>query len=96
MATLKNNSSMITPPHHRSSTTHEAKDGRHPHKVEKVAVSHVVAEGHKQGKNGKLESKPSIDIDQSAELFIQKFRRQLLIQRLESIENYEQMLARGL
>jgi hypothetical protein len=41
------------------------------------------------------ESKPSQDINESAEAFIKKFRQQLLIQRLESIENYEQMLARG-
>ncbi|KAJ7951883.1 DUF761 domain protein, partial [Quillaja saponaria] len=44
----------------------------------------------------KLESKPSQDINQSAEAFIQNFRKQLLIQRLESIENYEKMLERGL
>ncbi|KAI8017482.1 hypothetical protein LOK49_LG04G02587 [Camellia lanceoleosa] len=43
----------------------------------------------------KLESQPSMDINESAELFINKFKQQLLIQRLESIENYEQMLARG-
>jgi hypothetical protein len=42
------------------------------------------------------ESKPSQDINESAEAFIKKFRQQLLIQRLESIENYEQMLERGL
>ncbi|KAE7997352.1 hypothetical protein FH972_001994 [Carpinus fangiana] len=42
------------------------------------------------------ESKPSQDINESADAFIKKFRQQLLIQRLESIENYEQMLARGL
>ncbi|KAF5739103.1 hypothetical protein HS088_TW12G00302 [Tripterygium wilfordii] len=46
--------------------------------------------------NYKLESKASIDINDSAEAFIKKFRQQLLIQRLESIENFEQMLARGL
>ena len=40
--------------------------------------------------------KPSLDIDASAEAFIKKFRQQLVIQRLESIENYEKMLARGL
>ncbi|XWS20410.1 hypothetical protein CRYUN_Cryun31cG0098700 [Craigia yunnanensis] len=44
----------------------------------------------------KLEKKPSVDINESAEAFIQKFKHQLLLQRLESIENYEQMLARGL
>ncbi|KAH7857980.1 hypothetical protein Vadar_018575 [Vaccinium darrowii] len=42
-----------------------------------------------------LKREPSIDINQSAEEFINKFKQQLLIQRLESIENYEQMLARG-
>ncbi|KAK4838906.1 hypothetical protein QYF36_017459 [Acer negundo] len=46
--------------------------------------------------NNKLESQPSMDINESADAFIKKFRQQLLIQRLESIENYEQMLARGL
>lgn len=45
----------------------------------------------------KLERKPTTeDIDASAEAFINKFRHQLLLQRLESIENYEKMLARGL
>ncbi|XVF86487.1 hypothetical protein PTKIN_Ptkin18bG0044500 [Pterospermum kingtungense] len=43
-----------------------------------------------------LEKKPSIDINESAEAFIRKFRQQLLLQRLESIENYEKILARGL
>ncbi|KAK0595995.1 hypothetical protein LWI29_011807 [Acer saccharum] len=45
--------------------------------------------------NIKIESQPSMDINESADAFIKKFRQQLLIQRLESIENYEQMLARG-
>ncbi|KAK1416791.1 hypothetical protein QVD17_25908 [Tagetes erecta] len=35
------------------------------------------------------------DIDQSAEEFIMKFRKQLMIQRMESIDNYHKMLARG-
>lgn len=35
------------------------------------------------------------DINESADAFIKKFRQQLVIQRLESIENYEKMLARG-
>ncbi|MCD7447294.1 hypothetical protein HAX54_027156 [Datura stramonium] len=43
----------------------------------------------------KLEKKPSEDINESAENFIKKFKQQLLLQRLESIENYEQMLKRG-
>ena len=44
----------------------------------------------------KLESKASMDINESAEAFINKFKQQLLLQRLESIENYEQMLARSI
>ncbi|KAJ8637639.1 hypothetical protein MRB53_011906 [Persea americana] len=36
------------------------------------------------------------DINECADAFIKRFRQQLQIQRLESIENYEQMLARGL
>lgn len=40
--------------------------------------------------------KPTEDINASADAFIKNFRQQLLIQRLQSIENYEKMLARGL
>ncbi|XP_060206548.1 pathogen-associated molecular patterns-induced protein A70 [Lycium barbarum] len=43
----------------------------------------------------KLERKQSEDINESAENFINKFKQQLLLQRLESIENYEEMLKRG-
>ncbi|OVA00455.1 Protein of unknown function DUF761 [Macleaya cordata] len=38
----------------------------------------------------------SYDINECAEAFIKRFKQQLRIQRLESIENYEKMLARGL
>ncbi|KFK43792.1 hypothetical protein AALP_AA1G173400 [Arabis alpina] len=41
----------------------------------------------------KVERKASMDVDQCAEAFIAKFRNQLLLQRLESIDN---MLSRGL
>ncbi|GFP95507.1 hypothetical protein PHJA_001695000 [Phtheirospermum japonicum] len=41
------------------------------------------------------ERKPTKDINESAEAFIRKFRQQLALQRLESIENFEQMLKRG-
>ncbi|XP_021732091.1 uncharacterized protein LOC110698893 [Chenopodium quinoa] len=58
------------------------------HRVEKKVVTQV------PGK--KLESKKSEDINESAEKFIQKFKQQLLLQRLESIENVEKMLERGL
>nr|XP_004486684.1 uncharacterized protein LOC101491068 [Cicer arietinum] len=44
----------------------------------------------------KLERKPTEDINASADAFIKNFRQQLIIQRLQSIENYEKMLARGL
>ncbi|KAL2924584.1 Hybrid signal transduction histidine kinase B [Bienertia sinuspersici] len=46
--------------------------------------------------NNKLETKKSEDINESAEKFIQKFKQQLILQRLESIENVEKMLQRGL
>lgn len=36
------------------------------------------------------------DVNECAEDFIKKFRQQLRLQRLESIENYKQMLERGL
>ncbi|XP_015069451.1 uncharacterized protein LOC107014101 [Solanum pennellii] len=35
----------------------------------------------------KLESKPSEDINESAENFIKKFKKHLLLQRVESMEN---------
>lgn len=44
----------------------------------------------------KLERLPSEeDINASADAFIKNFRQQLMLQRLQSIENYEKMLARG-
>ncbi|CAN6901685.1 unnamed protein product [Brassica oleracea var. botrytis] len=43
--------------------------------------------------NKKVERKASMDVDKCAEAFITNFRKQLLLQRLESIEN---MLSRGL
>lgn len=43
----------------------------------------------------KPEKKATEDIDESAEAFIRKFRQQLLLQRMESIENYKEMLHRG-
>lgn len=44
----------------------------------------------------KLERKTTEDVNASADAFIKNFRQQLMIQRLQSIENYEKMLARGL
>ncbi|XVF24813.1 hypothetical protein REPUB_Repub13aG0160200 [Reevesia pubescens] len=67
---------------------HNLKDNR--------AMRSNVSEKKPAAAPNKLEKKPSVDINESAEAFIQKFRHQLLLQRLESIENYEQMLARGL
>ncbi|KAG6484436.1 hypothetical protein ZIOFF_052951 [Zingiber officinale] len=36
------------------------------------------------------------NINEEADAFIRRFRQQLHLQRLQSIENYNQMLARGL
>lgn len=44
----------------------------------------------KKIENNKLSS---MDINESAEAFIRKFRQQLMIQRHNSIENYEKMLS---
>ncbi|XP_013601488.1 PREDICTED: uncharacterized protein LOC106308933 [Brassica oleracea var. oleracea] len=44
-------------------------------------------------RNKKVERNTSMDVDQCAEAFITNFRKPLLLQRLESIEN---MLSRGL
>ncbi|XP_018464251.1 uncharacterized protein LOC108835504 [Raphanus sativus] len=44
-------------------------------------------------RNKKVERNASMDVDQCAEAFITNFRKQLLLQRLESIEN---MLSKGL
>ncbi|KAF8400674.1 hypothetical protein HHK36_013974 [Tetracentron sinense] len=44
----------------------------------------------------KMESKLAEDINESADAFIKRFRQQLHLQRLESMENYKEMLARGL
>jgi|UPI0003BA2110 hypothetical protein len=92
-ATMKNNRSI--PPQHQGSTTFEARNNDfHTCKQDREAVrSHAV---ENKATNNKLASKPYQDVDASAEAFIKKFRQQLTIQRLESIENYEQMVARGL
>ncbi|KAJ6415866.1 hypothetical protein OIU84_004619 [Salix udensis] len=92
---MKNNRS--TPPQHQGSRTFEARNGVHGCKEDDdkaaAARSHAV---ENKAASTKPARKPSLDIDASAEAFIKKFRQQLVIQRLESIENYEKMLARGL
>jgi hypothetical protein len=54
------------------------------------------AENSVETNNKMLERKTTEDINASADAFIKNFRQQLMIQRLQSIENYEKMLARGL
>nr|BAJ53236.1 JHL06P13.17 [Jatropha curcas] len=90
---MKNNNSSFPSQYRNYSTSSEAKDDV-VHSLNKEDRSSVVTENKPVAQ--KLESKPSMDINESAEAFIKNFRHQLLIQRLESIENYEQMLARGL
>ncbi|XWS19077.1 hypothetical protein CRYUN_Cryun32bG0100100 [Craigia yunnanensis] len=70
------------------SNVHNFKDNK--------AMRSNVTEKKPAASPNKLRKKPSVDINETAEAFIQKFKHQLLLQRLESIENYEQMLARGL
>lgn len=85
---------MPTPPCNQYLRVPKEKEGSTTHAQAVVMERKEVAKGGKKAET--LEKKPSMDINESAEAFIQKFRQQLLIQRLESIENYEQMLARGL
>ncbi|EEF44769.1 conserved hypothetical protein [Ricinus communis] len=87
------------PPHFQKSSPFAAKeDALHCHDMyhDRALRSPATVENitHKPPPQKQLESKPSVDINESAEAFIKKFRKQLLIQRLESIENYEKMLAR--
>uniref|UniRef100_A0A2C9W457 Uncharacterized protein n=1 Tax=Manihot esculenta TaxID=3983 RepID=A0A2C9W457_MANES len=85
---VKNNSTL--PSKYHNFKSFESKEDAHSFKKERDPV---VAE---KKPAEKLESKPSMDINESAEAFIKKFRQQLLIQRLESMENFEKMLERGL
>ncbi|KAL0921156.1 hypothetical protein M5K25_008203 [Dendrobium thyrsiflorum] len=51
-----------------------------------------------EGESGKITKRVEWmqeDIDASAEEFIKSFKKNLLLQRLQSIENYKDMLARG-
>lgn len=75
----------MSPPNLKPMSEEEPRRHPRPHVTEKKPVEVK-----------KIEPRGSEDINESAEAFIKRFRQQLLIQRLESIENYEQMLARGL
>ncbi|KAL0921159.1 hypothetical protein M5K25_008206 [Dendrobium thyrsiflorum] len=51
-----------------------------------------------EGESGKITKRVEWmqeDIDASAEEFIKSFKKNLLLQRLQSFENYKDMLARG-
>uniref|UniRef100_A0A5K1E1I1 DUF761 domain-containing protein n=1 Tax=Nymphaea colorata TaxID=210225 RepID=A0A5K1E1I1_9MAGN len=67
--------------------------------AEKGAMAQARNQASKEAKPPKAaetnSGKQAEDIDQCADAFIKRFRKQLLIQRMESIENYQQMLARG-
>ncbi|XP_044495799.1 uncharacterized protein LOC123218408 [Mangifera indica] len=102
-AAMNNNISSMPqpppPPFHSSAAAEEKEDTsdlRPNNNYYDKGVRPQAVEMKPAAATSKLESKPSMDINESAEAFIKKFRKQLLIQRLESIENYEQMLARGL
>lgn len=63
-------------------------------RAENGAAAAAVGENKKKKKQP-MECVPE-DINECAEDFIKRFRQNLLLQRLQSIENYKQMLARGL
>ncbi|KAL4385943.1 hypothetical protein GQ457_09G007950 [Hibiscus cannabinus] len=100
----KNNCSTIARPHAtRSRITMKKSSVTHPYQTSRFAERNVDISEEDGGVTekkaaaalrNKPERMPSVDINESAEAFIQKFRHQLLLQRLESIENYQQMLAR--
>ncbi|KAK6912198.1 Protein of unknown function DUF761, plant [Dillenia turbinata] len=87
-----NNNNMPQPQTHKNtSTSEEVWDQK-----KRALNSRVAGKNEEDMVVKQLEKKTTEDINASAEAFIKKFRQQLLIQRLESIENYEQMLGRGL
>ncbi|TQD96953.1 hypothetical protein C1H46_017433 [Malus baccata] len=92
-------SSMSPHPYHSPLNAGDQKEEAKSFRVDQktgASRSHAMANNKEETAPKKLERKSTEDINESAEAFIKKFRKQLLIQRLESIENYEQMLARGL
>ncbi|CAK9158455.1 unnamed protein product [Ilex paraguariensis] len=80
------------PPLHRSSKVLEEEQRERP---AMAAERNPAAKSSATAAQPRMDRKKSEDINESAEAFINKFRQQLMIQRLESIENYEKMLARG-
>ncbi|GAV66004.1 DUF761 domain-containing protein, partial [Cephalotus follicularis] len=92
-ANMKNTS--IPSPCYSSPIIEAKEDVNSFREINRAMVSHVTHKKLAAARN-KVESKPSMDINESADAFIKKFRKELMIQRLQSIENYEQMLARGL
>ncbi|CAK8574676.1 unnamed protein product [Lathyrus sativus] len=78
-----------------SSTNQEKKNPSSSSSSSSSSTSHEV-EKKVSHQPRKLERLPSEeDINASADAFIKNFRKQLMLQRLQSIENYEKMLARG-
>lgn len=63
-----------------------------------VAAGLVTAAGASAARAGRavVVEEEVEDINEQADDFIRRFREQLRLQRLASIENYRQMLARGL
>ncbi|KAK6915005.1 Protein of unknown function DUF761, plant [Dillenia turbinata] len=87
---MKNSNTNMPPSH-----THKISSNFEEVRDQKKRTSQVAVKKEEDMVVKQLERKTTEDINESAEAFIKKFRQQLLIQRLESIENYEQMLARG-
>ncbi|RVW81623.1 hypothetical protein CK203_044555 [Vitis vinifera] len=89
------NKASASHPHRSQRASEEEQEKRAGNFQEKRAVrSHAMEKSPVTEVQG-LERKPSEDINASADAFIKRFRQHLLIQRLESIENYEQMLEEG-
>ncbi|KAE9616127.1 hypothetical protein Lal_00017231 [Lupinus albus] len=95
--------SYILSSHHNPKALHaENENGKMKNFTEKRKTeTTTTSSSHKLENEGeiivikKLERIPTEDIDAKADAFIKNFKHHLLIQRLQSIENHEQMLARG-
>ncbi|KAK7294103.1 hypothetical protein RJT34_16986 [Clitoria ternatea] len=64
------------------------------HKQQAFPTKHGKEEQKETSQSESHTKKPSEDINASADAFIKNFRHHLLLQRLQSIENHNQMLAR--
>ncbi|KAK7255266.1 hypothetical protein RIF29_28673 [Crotalaria pallida] len=90
--------SYIQPSHHNHQAFHDEhgkeKSTNFIEKRNTATSSHGFEKKRESNVAKKLERMPTEDIDAKADAFIKNFKHHLLIQRLQSIQNHEQILAR--